>query len=990
MAECLRFLLLALGLLLLTMPLRAQSTKVDVLLEQGEYAAAAKILEAGGDRQSRYDAGVAFIDADSLTAALRNLNAATRDEGGKFVRDSLSGLAYHKMGVAAYAAYQDSLSTVFYRRAIAIRDSVLPRYHNQRAHSRSNLAQSLNALGQPDEALVLLREANDIFEGVPQADSLNWLRGLNQVTTAARNTRNHRLGYSSSIRAVSLVEQMDVGDADAFFTYYQAAFVMLRLDEIDAALRYARECVAYARLSGMQKFLPDALNMLAIVEREAGKIEAGYRHLREAESAAWRVGDTVTLGYAYLNLAEYYGGKRERKNLERYDALAREFLQYKGKEADYFRSEKTPAALLAMGEPERALGLLNERVTALGGGVRDSITRKKKPIDPLDLVPLIDLLGHRAEAYTRLDQNDLALEDYRLLFDLQNQLRQDLTDDVSRAYLSRDLRRFFDRAIALLLELYAAEEEDDDLWEAFQLSERARAYSLLASVQSRYRGISPEISALQAGISQMEREVSLGREDLRDELAAARIRMDRLQAAQHDGNAISFALKRKRLNSYLKDANTHLVQYHISDLASVVFLITPAGELQVHKLEADDELGDEINAWRAAIEGSSYRLKSMASRGVQAGLDSLYLNRGLALSELLVPVSVRKVLHLRPAANYKTRVCIVPDGVLNYLPFAALPLSDAPLPLDYAKLDYLQTAADLSYSYSSSYLLEVTEGARRTYENNFVAFAPSFYAAPGVTAAAAGGEQTARNVLRSNATLAPLVYSKPEVATVTSMVEDGRAYYDAQANIEKFRMTAGTARILHISSHGFVDPTDPNLSFVAFTQSADTLQKDQLLYFNDLYGLRIDNELTVLSACETNVGKLAAGETTMSMASAFAAAGARSTLTTLWQVDDAATKDLIVSFYRSLVEGDTRLEALNAAQRNLCQGRDYAHPYYWSALTLYGASSPIELLGKGVTLSSFAWVILWLCAASAFVLFIYVGRGKKELRNPGDSRGGRG
>ena len=988
MPVCARILLLAIGLLLSANPARAQSAAEAAQLEEDAYVAEGRELEAQGDRQSRYDAGEAYISGKAFDDALRVLATVTRSQQGEPIIDSLSGLAYHKMGVAAFIDQQDSLAVEHYRRAIVIRDSILPFYHNQRAHSRSNMAQALNWLGRMDESIALLREANEIFERLPDVDSLNWLRSLNQVTTYARNTNNYRLGYSSAYRAVSLAEQMDIDPEIASYTYYQAAFVLLRLNEIDPALRYAERSLAYARQEKTRKDISSALNMLAIVEREAGRIQAGYRHLRQAETAALQTGDTTMLGYVYLNLAEYYGGTLDRKKMERYDALAKQFLTYAKLEADYYRNEKVPAALLALGDTERALELLTERIEYLGGGSLDDETNPAPKVNPPDVIPLIDMLGHRAEAYTILDQNDLALDDYRSLFHLQNELRQDLNDDASRSYLSRDLRKFFDRAIALLLELYQEEDEDDDLWEAFHFSERARAYSLLASVQSRYIGLSPEVIALQNDISRMEREVSLGREELQDQLEAARIRMDRLQAAQHEGNAISFTLKRKRLNSYLKDANVYLLQYHLSELGSVVFLITPGGELQVHPLEIDDELGDEINAWREAIEGSSYRLKSMASAGVQAGLDSLYLNRGLALSELLVPVSVRKVLHLRPAANHKTRVCIVPDGVLNYLPFAALPLSDAPLPLDYAKLDYLQTAADLSYSYSSSYLLEVSEGPHRTYENNFVAFAPSFRPAPGATTT--GGEQTARNVLRSNATLAPLVYSREEVGTVTYMVEDGQAYYDESANIAHFRAAAGKARILHISSHGFVDPTDPNLSFVAFTQSADTLQKDELLYFNDLYSLRIDNELTVLSACETNVGKLAAGETTMSMASAFAAAGARSTVTTLWQVDDAATKDVIVDFYRRLVDGDTRLEALNQAQRTMCQSRDYAHPYYWSSLTLYGANSPIELLGKGVTLSSFAWAFLWLGAAAAFALFIYVGRGRKESRNSGDFPGGLG
>ena len=958
----------------------AQTPAIEALLAAGRYAEAATALEARGDRASVYRAGAAWIEIDSLDDALRTLKSVTRDRADRPLVDSLSGLAYHKMGVAAFNAYEDSLAIVYYLRALAIRDSVLPRYHNERAHTRANLAGVYNLYQRTDTAIVLLREANDIYEHVAEPDSLNWLRNLNQMTTFARTTRNYRLGYSSSYRAVSLLEQMDVDPRDGYLTYYNAAFVLMRLAEIEPALRYARKAVEQARRMEKREDLPDAINMLAIVEREAGQVRAGYRHLREAERLARATQDTASLGFIYLNLAEYYGGENDAANLDRYDALAQEYLRYGGLEGEYYGSEKIPAARLRMGQTEEALDLLTERVDYLGGNALDSILKDAKQVPPANIVPLIDMLGHRAEAYTTLDQPDRALDDYRLLFHLQNQLRHGVSDDVSRAYLSQDQRRFYDRAIALLLNLYRAEEEDDDLWEAFQLSERARAYSLLASVQSQFVGISPEVSALQAEISRLEREVSLGQSERQAELATARIRMDGLQAEQPRVNDISFALKRKRLNSFLKKDNVYVLQYHLSEQNTVLFLITPAGDLQVHNLDLDNEVATDVHAWRETIEASSYRLKSMASPEVQSELDSNYLYQGIDLAELLLPTSVRKVLRLRPAANHKTRICVVPDGVLNYLPFAALPLGRAALPLDYGELAYLQSAADVSYSYSTSYLLAVNEGPRKTYEKNFIAFAPTFRSDGEATA---DGYQSAKSLLRSNASLSPLAHSREEVATVLQMVDDGKAYFADRATVAQFRADAGKARVLHISSHGFVDPTDPNLSFIAFSQLDDTLRKDELLYLNDLYGLQIDNELTVLSACETAVGKLAVGETTLSMASAFAAAGARSTLTTLWQVDDAATKDLVVGFYRRLVEGDTRMDAINGAQRDMRLTADYAHPYYWSALTLYGASSPIELLGKGVTLSVFAWGVLWLGALVVLLLFIYFARGSKAYRNLG-------
>ena len=976
MHPCIRLLLLALALLAISCRGWAQTATIDSLVAKGAYGEAARILKDRMDRKSMYAAGVDYIDTDSTEAALRSLAAVTHDRKGRPIIDSLAGRAYHKMGVAAYTAQRDSLAAVFYRKAIAVGDSVYPTYHNDRAHSRANLATALYWLGQVDSAIVLVREANLIYENLPNADTLNWLRNTNTLGSYALATKNYRLGYSSSFRAISLVRQFPVDPELAFYTYSQASTVLLRLSEFEPSLQFARDALGYAKATRDPVTLADAYNSLAIVLIELGRRREALLNFRRAERYATSADHDHMMGIVYLNLAEYYGNQGDTTRLNRYDDLARTHLGEADQIQVYFKSEKIPAIRLRLGQTRKAADGLTERLNFLTNNKEIPMGGNLPKEVVANTVAIIDMLGHRAEAYTQLGEFDNALVDYRTLFRLQGHLRREVPDYESRSFLSQDQRKFYDRAIALLLDLYQAEEEDDDLWEAFQLSERARAYSLLASLQTGYIGIPPEVSAQQAEISQLEREVSLGQTDRREALSAARIRMDRLQAEAEDDREVEFTLKRKSLNSYLKKNNVSLLEYHLSEQYSVLFLLTPPGNLQVFFLDVDDEISDRVQAWRESIEASRYRVKSMAAPEVQSALDSNFLWRGLDLAEELLPAAARQVLNLRPAAEKRPRFCVVPDGVLNYLPFAALPLQDAQLPLQYGELQYLQSVADVSYSYSTTYLLAVSEARRNTYEKNFVGFAPTFRA----TEEMANGTQSAKSLLRSDATLAPLVYSTQEVAAVANLVDDAYTYYNEQADVRQFKEEVGKARVLHISSHGYVDPTDPNLSFIAFTQTEEKLQKDELLYFNDLYGLRIDNELTVLSACETAVGKLAAGETTMSMASAFAAAGARSTLTTLWQVDDAATRDLIVAFYRELVQGRTRLNAINDAQQEMRQLGDYAHPYYWSGLTLYGANSPIELLGKATTLSTFAWIVLWSFAAGVMLLFIYVGRGSKSRR----------
>ncbi|MDZ7268488.1 MAG: CHAT domain-containing protein [candidate division KSB1 bacterium] len=99
-------------------------------------------------------------------------------------------------------------------------------------------------------------------------------------------------------------------------------------------------------------------------------------------------------------------------------------------------------------------------------------------------------------------------------------------------------------------------------------------------------------------------------------------------------------------------------------------------------------------------------------------------------------------------------------------------------------------------------------------------------------------------------------------------------------------------------------------------------------------------KLVVLSACNTALGRQISGEGMMGLAQAFLCAGTQRLLTTLWQVDDQSTYELMPRFYRPLAQGVAPAAALQAAQietiRRLEKGGGYALPYFWAAFVLTG------------------------------------------------------
>jgi CHAT domain-containing protein len=100
----------------------------------------------------------------------------------------------------------------------------------------------------------------------------------------------------------------------------------------------------------------------------------------------------------------------------------------------------------------------------------------------------------------------------------------------------------------------------------------------------------------------------------------------------------------------------------------------------------------------------------------------------------------------------------------------------------------------------------------------------------------------------------------------------------------------------------------------------------------DLWGTK----LVVLSACETGVGDVRNGDGVHGLRRALVLAGAESQLMSLWQVDDAATKELMVEYYKRLQAGEGRAEALRQVQLKMLKSADWNHPYFWASFIPLG------------------------------------------------------
>src|SRR5688500_16359416 len=108
----------------------------------------------------------------------------------------------------------------------------------------------------------------------------------------------------------------------------------------------------------------------------------------------------------------------------------------------------------------------------------------------------------------------------------------------------------------------------------------------------------------------------------------------------------------------------------------------------------------------------------------------------------------------------------------------------------------------------------------------------------------------------------------------------------------------GEYQILHFATHGFLDSEHPELSGIVLTMvDPKGVQQNGVMPLHDIYSLDLSAELTVLSACQTALGKDISGEGLVGLTHSFMSAGSKSVVASLWKVDDRATANLMGHFY---------------------------------------------------------------------------------------------
>ncbi len=336
------------------------------------------------------------------------------------------------------------------------------------------------------------------------------------------------------------------------------------------------------------------------------------------------------------------------------------------------------------------------------------------------------------------------------------------------------------------------------------------------------------------------------------------------------------------------------IEYLVSDSTTLGFVVTSDTIAVLDLGMRRQELARLVDFTRAVLTPRP------PLRDAERGSDSLWRGPLRRLhAALIAPVEATGML------VGKSRLVLVPQGELQYLPFAAL--------MDTAGR-FLVQRYQLALTPSASVWIALGDRPAGLPGVGLLAFAPQPATLPG---------------------------SNQEVAAIRRVAgSDAQVLTGDAATESAFRRLGPAQRVLHLATYGVLNKQNPLFSYVKLAPDG---AEDGRLEVHEVFGLHLAADLVVLSACQTGLGSGAladvpAGDDWVGLTRAFLHAGARHVMATLWPVDDWATAALMERFYGGADVAADPAGALAEAQRALLSARGTAHPFYWAGLVVVGGS----------------------------------------------------
>jgi CHAT domain-containing protein len=551
---------------------------------------------------------------------------------------------------------------------------------------------------------------------------------------------------------------------------------------------------------------------------------------------------------------------------------------------------------------------------------------------------LLEAQYHVAEWHVRGGQYEQASDALKPALDRVEAKRQSVSSSTLQAGYFAAERKCYELAIELRMREFGRDPAGGADALALEMSERSRGRGLLDALTARYTANERERNDDQVGLmhSNMavdrafnrrlktlveggtKRDLDSSAAQLTQALSDLERAEDKVHADASDATKGSSTMSTAEIERAGLNSGTTFFEYALGVERSYLWVIDR------------DTIKSYVLPSRERLEGMVKRWRNFASRPElsDATAHAKFQLHSALLSCALLGSAVEA---------HMTRIVIVPDGNLVTLPFAALPENGCS-----------NTPGDpliVNHELSLSIFLARKSAERREFQGELAIVAdPVFDRADPRAAMFKTGELTRGLRYQDNPVALPRLLNAGYEASAIQEVVRKSAGKDKVFLAQGFDASVETVlspamqnyRIWHLATHGFYDEAVPEFSGLIFsTVGPDGSSRFSFLKAHDISSLKVRADLVVLSACDSATGQNLSGEGMMGLSYSFLRAGAKQVVSTLWNVDDSKSRELMILFYTELMQnGGNAAAALRQSQLEILRQRHSSAPYYWAGFEL--------------------------------------------------------
>jgi CHAT domain-containing protein/tetratricopeptide (TPR) repeat protein len=797
-------------------------------------------------------------------------------------------------------------------------------------------------LGNPKEALRLFTDALDLANQandlLVKGKVLNAIAITHSILGEKQQAVEHYRDALTILEKIGNKRQIAIALNGLGYIYFTVA-------QNERALTYYSRALNLFRSVGDREAESIVLVRMGKISENLWDKKKAALYYEQLVSVAQQIKDPILESYVLNWLGDIYAASDKRRAISLYERALTLSRQHHNPRIEAYTLNRLGYNHAALGETAAAQKFYDaalERTQTIGDREGESLTL-------YNLAALERDRQHLAEA--------------RSLIERSLKIVESLTTDVGarelRASYFATVHQQYEFYIDVLMQLHNQNPSGDFASLALEASERSRARSLLEMLNESgadiRKGVEPQLLAqeqdaktkLRAAIQKRftaftrphtKQEV----DDLQQEIVALTTEYEQIAAEirqrspQYAALTQPTALARQQIQALLDD-DTVMVEYALGDRQGFAWVVS------------HDAIKPFLLPGRAAIEN--------LVRVVYEGLtkDPRTAAQPIAFAPALERLS--RIL-LDPIANYrsKKRVVVVADGALQYIPFQVLELTSETHErvVTHHEVVNLPSASALAVQRNAlkdrkaaPYLLAIIADPVFEPGDSRLAEVRSHRSAPAVREAPTSDLSRLGRALRDVEFgdgfrgLRRLYSSGMEADALFNLTSGDQAMlalgFDANRNTVVGDKLANY-RMVHFATHGLVDNQVPELSGIVLSMfDKQGKRQDGFLQLYEIYNLKLAADLVVLSACQTALGKDIRGEGIVSLTRGFMHAGAPRVVASLWNVDDAATAELMSRFYREMiVNGLKPAAALRAAQLDLANEKRYQSPYFWAAFVIQG------------------------------------------------------